>query len=363
MMILIMVLISFLILVTILGNSLVIVAFIEDKRLRNRSNFFLLNLAICDFFIGAFCIPLYIPYILTGRWILGKFLCKLWLVIDNLMCTASAFNVVLISYDRYLAVTMAVMYRSQQYHHFKTVLTMTTVWILSSLLYSPAILFWEYLFNDSSFSEDLCLPAYYYNWHFLVAASSFDFILPLLSISFFNLSLYWNIRSRSRSKHLTAMHLSSSNTEGMQQKPYKIPVAPFPNRQNDLQETEITMVKTSLHHMLKKHRSKKAKPTWIEIDQGQTSNIRIVKLSQDKKIAKSLFVLVCVFGICWAPYSLLMTTRAACHDYCIASYWYDITFWLLWINSSINPILYPLCHESFRRAFTKIIYKYVKNAS
>lgn len=37
---------------TILGNTLVMVAFIVDKRLRTRSNFFLLNLAICDFFIG-----------------------------------------------------------------------------------------------------------------------------------------------------------------------------------------------------------------------------------------------------------------------------------------------------------------------
>ncbi|KAJ0058693.1 hypothetical protein NL108_000417, partial [Boleophthalmus pectinirostris] len=55
----------------------------------------------------AFCIPVYIPYTLTGRWTLGRGLCKLWLVMDYLLCSASAFNIVLISYDRFLSVTRA----------------------------------------------------------------------------------------------------------------------------------------------------------------------------------------------------------------------------------------------------------------
>ncbi|KAJ0065303.1 hypothetical protein NL108_007025, partial [Boleophthalmus pectinirostris] len=55
----------------------------------------------------AFCIPVYIPYNLTGRWMLGKGLCKVWLVMDYLLCTASVFNIVLISYDRFLSVTRA----------------------------------------------------------------------------------------------------------------------------------------------------------------------------------------------------------------------------------------------------------------
>lgn len=57
---------------------------------------------------GAFCIPVYIPYNLTGRWMLGKGLCKVWLVMDYLLCSASVFNIVLISYDRFLSVTRAV---------------------------------------------------------------------------------------------------------------------------------------------------------------------------------------------------------------------------------------------------------------
>uniref|UniRef100_A0A7M4F8C2 G-protein coupled receptors family 1 profile domain-containing protein n=1 Tax=Crocodylus porosus TaxID=8502 RepID=A0A7M4F8C2_CROPO len=40
------------ILITALGNALVILAFVVDKNLRHRSNYFFLNLAISDFIVG-----------------------------------------------------------------------------------------------------------------------------------------------------------------------------------------------------------------------------------------------------------------------------------------------------------------------
>uniref|UniRef100_A0A671UJM3 Histamine H3 receptor-like n=1 Tax=Sparus aurata TaxID=8175 RepID=A0A671UJM3_SPAAU len=132
-----------LVVVVVAGNALVIMAFIVDKTLRNQSNYFFLNLAISDFLVGAFCIPAYIPYNLTGRWMLGKGLCKVWLVMDYLLCTASVFNIVLISYDRFLSVTRAVKYRAQRNMTRQAVLKMVAVWVLAFLLYGPAILFWE----------------------------------------------------------------------------------------------------------------------------------------------------------------------------------------------------------------------------
>lgn len=35
-----------------LGNAVVILAFVVDQKLRHRSNYFFLNLAIADFFVG-----------------------------------------------------------------------------------------------------------------------------------------------------------------------------------------------------------------------------------------------------------------------------------------------------------------------
>uniref|UniRef100_A0A8D0BM78 Muscarinic acetylcholine receptor n=1 Tax=Salvator merianae TaxID=96440 RepID=A0A8D0BM78_SALMN len=133
--ILLVMLMGFMVLITVLGNTLVIVAFTVDKSLRTQGNFFFLNLAIADLLVGGFCIPLYVPYILMGEWKFGKSLCKLWLVADYLVCTASVFNIVLISFDRFISVTKAVSYRAQKGMTRNAVVKMVVVWIAAFLLY------------------------------------------------------------------------------------------------------------------------------------------------------------------------------------------------------------------------------------
>ncbi|XP_073533058.1 histamine H3 receptor-like [Phyllobates terribilis] len=324
--------------ITVLGNTLVILAFIIDKRLRNQSNFFLLNLAICDFLIGAFCIPLSASYILTDKWTLGNALCKVWLVADNLMCTASVFNIVLISYDRFLSITMAVVYRSQQRNHSQTAVKMAAVWVLSFLVYSPAIILWEYVNGDPLIPDGMCVAGYYYSWHFLLGASTFDFFLPLICITFFNLSIYRNIKMRSRKKHqaVTPSIIHPTDQSGTCSRP--------------------VVISSGREEKERSQESRNVSQPSLSISASESRSLAM-KLSRDKKVAQSLTVLVCVFGICWAPYTLLQTIRAACHDNCVESYWNQVTSWMLWINSSVNPIIYPLCHKSFRDALVKMFQK------
>uniref|UniRef100_A0A8C8E9V8 Histamine receptor H3 n=1 Tax=Otus sunia TaxID=257818 RepID=A0A8C8E9V8_9STRI len=201
----------------------------SSASLRTQNNFFLLNLAISDFLVGAFCIPLYVPYVLTGRWIFGRSLCKLWLVVDYLLCTSSVFNIVLISYDRFLSVTRAVAYRAQQGNTKRAVLKMMMVWVLAFLLYGPAIISWEYISGRSIIPTGECYAEFFYNWYFLMTASTLEFFTPFISVMFFNLSIYLNIQKRTR-------------------------------------------IRLDIFH------------------------------EEDKKVAKSLAIIVGIFGICWAPF-------------------------------------------------------------
>uniref|UniRef100_A0A8C3L0R1 G-protein coupled receptors family 1 profile domain-containing protein n=1 Tax=Chrysolophus pictus TaxID=9089 RepID=A0A8C3L0R1_CHRPC len=185
-------------LVTVLGNVLVILAFILDRNLRHRSNYFFLNLAISDFAVGVFCMPLYIPYALTGTWHLGKGLCKLWLLMDYLLCSASVFNIVLISYDRFLSVTKAVSYRTQQGMMSNPVVKMVAIWVFAFLLYSPAVLLWEYMTGCSMVEEGQCYAEFFNNWYFLLCASTLEFFVPLISVTYFNMSIFYNIQRRQR---------------------------------------------------------------------------------------------------------------------------------------------------------------------
>uniref|UniRef100_A0A8C5R5Q4 Histamine H3 receptor n=1 Tax=Leptobrachium leishanense TaxID=445787 RepID=A0A8C5R5Q4_9ANUR len=383
------VLMGVLIVTTVLGNALVMLAFLVDSSLRTQNNFFLLNLAISDFLVGALCIPLYVPYVLTGRWSFGKSVCKLWLVLDYLLCTSSVFNIVLISYDRFISVTRAVSYRAQQSNSRHAVLKMSMVWLLAFLLYGPAIITWEYIAGTSILPEGECFAEFFYNWYFLITASTLEFFTPFISVTFFNVSIYLNIQKRTKAR-LDLIQEAPSQTVTEEPK-----VAPEPSRMDSLKCWKVShktsrpgepdgqvMDKSMEDEMLERARrvkraslngstlavlgkSRNTRRSFNEssstpslekrmkmVSQGMAQRFR---LSRDKKVAKSLAVIVCVFGLCWAPYTLLMIIRAACRGQCIPEIWYETSFWLLWINSAVNPILYPLCHYSFKRAFKKIL--------
>ncbi|XP_018415466.1 PREDICTED: histamine H3 receptor [Nanorana parkeri] len=382
------VLMGILIATTVLGNALVMLAFVVDSSLRTQNNFFLLNLAISDFLVGALCIPLYVPYVLTGRWSFGRSVCKLWLVLDYLLCTSSVFNIVLISYDRFISVTRAVSYRAQQTNTRHAVLKMSMVWLLAFLLYGPAIITWEYIAGKSIIPDGECFAEFFYNWYFLITASTIEFFTPFISVTFFNVSIYLNIQKRTRARlDLLQEPYSQTNTDITKPEPeparsrslkcWKVTHKAFKKGRSDGEaykstEAEIlervkAVKRSSLNGSTLTVLGKTKSTRRSFAESGSTPSLekrmRMVsqgiaqrfRLSRDKKVAKSLAVIVCVFGICWAPYTLLMIIRAACRGHCVPEYWYEASFWLLWVNSAVNPVLYPLCHYSFRRAFKKIL--------
>ncbi|NP_001257497.1 histamine H3 receptor isoform H3F [Rattus norvegicus] len=305
-------LMALLIVATVLGNALVMLAFVADSSLRTQNNFFLLNLAISDFLVGAFCIPLYVPYVLTGRWTFGRGLCKLWLVVDYLLCASSVFNIVLISYDRFLSVTRAVSYRAQQGDTRRAVRKMALVWVLAFLLYGPAILSWEYLSGGSSIPEGHCYAEFFYNWYFLITASTLEFFTPFLSVTFFNLSIYLNIQRRTR------LRLDGGREAGPEPPPDAQPSPPpappscwgcWPKGHGEAMPLHRGSKPSASSASLEKRMKM--------VSQSITQRFR---LSRDKKVAKSLAIIVSIFGLCWAPYTLLMIIRAACHGRCIPDY-------------------------------------------
>ncbi|CAN8184054.1 unnamed protein product [Coccothraustes coccothraustes] len=342
-------------LVTILGNMLVILAFIMDRNLRHRSNYFFLNLAVSDFAVGVFCMPLYIPYALTGTWHLGRSLCKLWLVMDYLVCTASVFNIVLISYDRFLSVTKAVSYRAQQGIMSSSAIKMVAIWVLAFLLYCPAILFWEQVAGHSVVAVDQCYAEFFDNWYFLLCASTLEFFVPLFLVTYFNVHIFHNIQWRQRRGSMQDCEPPRSSSLSCRFCGLPRPGASSPSSEA---EDSVSSLTRSWRPPVVANGPSRTETSSTAPKRSFSASFCSrsgSKLQRDKKIAKSLAIIVCVFAICWAPYSLLMIIRGVCQGKCIHKSLYEATFWLLWINSSLNPFLYPLCHMRFRMAFLKIL--------
>ncbi|XP_004684045.1 PREDICTED: histamine H4 receptor [Condylura cristata] len=339
------------------GNAMVIIAFLVDKSLRHRSNYFFLNLAISDFFVGMISIPLYIPHTLFN-WDFGDKICTFWLLTDYLLCTTSVYNIVLISYDRYQSVSNAVSYRTRNTGILRIVAMMVGVWMLAFLVYGPVILVSDSWKNGK---KD-CKPGFLSVWYILVIMSFLEFLVPVFSVAYFNMYIYrslWKRGSLSREQRSPRLTSVSSSNCGNSLNLSKVAI-PEPrdaekSRHSERQGRQNSFL-SSLSSQMNRSAVASKMNTLRHSDSVALHQREHLELLKARKLARSLAILLGVFTLCWAPYSLvtIICSVSRPDHQCPQSIGYDITFWLQWLNSFVNPFLYPLCHKHFQRAFLKI---------
>jgi len=134
--------VTFIIVLIVFGNGLVIIAIASDRRLKGVQNWFIASLAVSDLLVGLFIMPLSLAVELMGYWAFGDILCQLWLSTDVLLCTASILNLCLISLDRYWSITRAISYLRKRTPRRAT-LMISVVWIMSGVICFPPLAGWS----------------------------------------------------------------------------------------------------------------------------------------------------------------------------------------------------------------------------
>lgn len=129
-----------LIVTTVIGNTLIILAVLTTRRLRTVTNCFVMSLAMADWMVGLFVMPPAVAVHLIGSWRLGSGLCALWISLDVLLCTASILSLCAISIDRYLAVTQPLAYSRRRRSKRLALSMILVVWVLAVAITCPPIL-------------------------------------------------------------------------------------------------------------------------------------------------------------------------------------------------------------------------------
>ncbi|KAM9496729.1 trace amine-associated receptor 13c-like [Clarias gariepinus] len=197
------------VLLTVCGNLLVIISVFQFKQLHTPTNMLVLSLAVSDFLVGSFVMPLTFIWTIESCWIIGRGFCISFLVISGFIITSSVYNVALIAVDRYLALSNPFLYTSTISWRAVCIVIYSN-WSLS-LLYNTVV----FCFNES-FSNSVMCPGecyFFVNEVWSVIDLIYVFIFPLSVI----IILYTRIFVIAK-KHATAIRELNNHTRPNAQK-------------------------------------------------------------------------------------------------------------------------------------------------
>ncbi|XP_054458954.1 neuromedin-U receptor 1 [Anoplopoma fimbria] len=304
-------------LVGVVGNVLTCTVIARNKVMWTPTNYYLFSLGVSDLLVLLLGMPLELYELWQNYpFLLGNGGCYFKTFIFETVCLASILNVTALSVERYIAVVhpLRAKYVVTRTHAKRVILTVWGVSVLCALpntsLHGIAVLHSRYTSHSGNITVEIpdsaiCMlvkPRWIYNLTIQVTTLLF-FMLPMLTISVLYLLI------------------------GLQLKQEKM-------------------------------RQLEAKKGF-----GQDSfcNVRTQQQkARRRQVTKMLFVLVVVFGICWAPFHTDRLMWSFINDWTdnhleIFQYVHIISGVFFYLSSAVNPILYNLMSTRFREMFKEVM--------
>uniref|UniRef100_A0A8C3ANS7 Histamine receptor H2 n=1 Tax=Cyclopterus lumpus TaxID=8103 RepID=A0A8C3ANS7_CYCLU len=295
------VLVPFIIL-TIVGNVLVCLAVGLSRRLWRITNCFVVSLAVTDLLLGLLVMPLSATVELrSGHWPFGGALCNIYISLDVMLCAASILTLMAISVDRYLAISAPLSY-SRRVTPVRVTLAIITIWALSlAVSFVPIHLglntadyrvqHLDWVMGDEVKEGHYCQFEWKNNYVLIYAFGYF--YLPLLLMCGMYLCIFRVARKQVR-------------------------------------------------------RIRAATPSFARA-------ASIAATAREHKATMSLAAVLGAFVICWFPYFTFFTCMAIKKKTYAPNTLSSVVLWLCYLNSALNPILYPAFNRDFRRVYGELL--------
>ncbi|XP_041914661.1 5-hydroxytryptamine receptor 7 [Alosa sapidissima] len=322
--------------VTVIGNTLVVIAVCVVKKLRQPSNYLLVSLAVADLSVALVVMPFVIVTDLTGgTWLFGEVFCNIFISMDVMCCTASIMTLCVISVDRYLGITRPLTYPARQNGQLMAKM-IVGVWLASASITLPPFCGWAQNINTAG----VCLISQDVGYTLYSTAVAFYIPMVVMLIMYYKI---FRAARKSGAKHRfttlapcpwrdpPADAVAVTTCEGFG--PQGVRLAPAPVRPPG---EEWSMLARLLHH-----------------ERRSASVFR-----SEQKAATTLGVIVGVFSVCWLPFFVFTTARPfACGALCSCGpAWLERTLlWLGYANSLMNPFIYAFFNRDLRSTYRDLL--------
>ncbi|XP_063079968.1 adenosine receptor A2b-like [Engraulis encrasicolus] len=286
--------------VSIAGNILVCLAVKRNKKLQTVTNYFLVSLAMADFFVGALAIPCAILTDL-GMPFHNLYLCILMLSVIIMLTHTSIFSLLAVAVERYIAILLPLHYQRLM-KPWNARLIILVTWVLAFLTGSIPLMGWHKTPPQSSHCFFTCVI----NLSYMVYFNFFGCVLvPLVIMFVIYAHIFVTVRRQLR--RITALQGATPTTAEM--------------------------------------------PT--------TATGRVTGLRREMRKATSLFLLLFLFTICWLPLHVVNCFLLLCPRCEVPMPVQLLAILLSHANSAVNPLLYAYRMKAYRQTI-KTMFPYCR---
>lgn len=385
------VLVGLMILLTVFGNVLVVIAVFTSRALRAPQNLFLVSLASADILVATLVMPFSLANELMGYWYFGEVWCEIYLALDVLFCTASIAHLCAISLDRYWSITQAIEYNLKRTpRRIKCIIFI--VWVIAAVISFPPLITMEKENNE----DDPVCKINDDKWY-VISSCIGSFFLPCLIMVLVYIRIYQIAKKRTRAPpgdrkrkempKTAADAAANQKVNGVGDAEDRLCHEKLNGERDlelkegvggeggadeekgevngvDLEESSSSDHKVNNPCSIKKKASKgKTKMGQIKPGDGEvprrapsTKGSRWKgRQNREKRFTFVLAVVIGVFVICWFPFFFTYMLKTLCGSCLVPDTLFKFFFWFGYCNSALNPIIYTIFNNDFRRSFKKIL--------
>ncbi|XP_038050096.1 5-hydroxytryptamine receptor 2A-like [Patiria miniata] len=375
--------------VSVIGNVLVCLAIVTERKLHSATNYFLLSMAVADLMVALLVMPMALVKYIAGVWLLGPSMCNIWVMLDVLSCTSSIMHICTISLDRYLAICNP--FSTQRHSRFQTPSKIVIVWMISILLCSPIFVL-GFISTAEVLDVGVCALT---NRLFMIYGSIIAFFIPLVIIvvTYSRTAHVLNKKARAFAKPRTRT-LSQESSESMNHKTpcilhkalpcffqcldanansineyssddssAKLPQDDErPASHNDqircLKAETLTLNRSPRILRHAGHGDTAPEKKVLEMRRSTSRTTRkgnSSKINTERRASKVLGLVFAAFVIGWTPFFVTNFLYALCPSCNIDPTLFSIFEWLGWSSSMVNPFIYTIFNKTFQKTFWKLL--------
>ncbi|KAL3050455.1 hypothetical protein OYC64_012478 [Pagothenia borchgrevinki] len=365
------ILVGILILLTVFGNVMVVIAVITSRALRAPQNLFLVSLACADILVATSVMPFSLANELMGYWHFGKVWCEIHLALDVLFCTSSIVHLCAISLDRYWSVSQAIEYNRRRTPR-RIKCTVLIVWVLAAIISFPPLITMK---KDEGKEDRPECKINEEKWY-IIFSSTASFFAPCVIMIMVYVRIYLIAKKRTRAPPPGKRQREFGNTEdakcGLERKDGE------EREEEEGDGAEINRLDleeepsssdgndTALCYLKKGNCVRTAKGAQVKLGETSLKPEAQPCVGQSKwkgrqyRERRFTFVLAVVMGVfvlCWFPFFFTYSLTAVCDACCVPETLFKMFFWFGYCNSSLNPVIYTIFNNDFRGSFKKILCK------